>query len=259
MKRCRTCNRTYTDPTLTYCVDDGTPLTTDVADDESTVVTPPANDGRSTSDDWNAVAYRPPSGYVPPGGMPPVKQRRLWPWVVGLLTAFILGAIALTIVAIVFVPRAVRSRQSGDPPAVVKVEEPDAPADPNAAAPTDEAQVLAQLTEIENEWTDANLHADKRKLDRILADDYVGPRPAPEGGLQGKKEYIDTIQRETSVERWEFSDLKVDLSGDRATLSGRITYFGKQLEQQLTDGFTDKFVWREGRWQATGSEVYRVQ
>lgn len=258
MKRCRTCNRTYTDPNLTYCIDDGTPLTTDVADDESTVVTPQASDGRSMNDDWKAVAYRPPSGYVPPGSMPQGKQRRLWPWVVGLLGAFILGAVALTIVAVLFVQREGRTRQS-DPPAVVKVEEPDPPADPSAAAPTDEAQVLAQLTKIENDWTDANLHADKRKLGLILADDYVGPRPAPEGGLQGKKEYIDTIQPEPGIQRWEFADLKVELSGDRATLTGKITYFGRQPEQKATDGFTDKFVWREGRWQATGAEVYRVQ
>jgi hypothetical protein len=258
MKRCRTCNRTYTDPNLTYCIDDGTPLTTDVADDESTVVTPPASDGRSMNDDWNAVAYRPPSGYVPPGGMPPDKQRRLWPWAVGLLGAFILGAVALTIVALVFVQRAARSGNDGLP-AVVKVEEPDPPADPNAPAPADEAQVLAQLTKIENQWTAANLYADKRRLERILADDYVSPRPAPEGGLQGKKEYIDTIQRESGIQKWEFSDLKVELSGDRATLTGKITYFGRQPEQKAVDGFTDKFVWREGRWQATGSEVHRVE
>lgn len=258
MKRCRTCNRTYTDPNLTYCTEDGTPLTTDVADDESTVVTPPASDGRSTNHDRNAVAYSPPSGYVPPGSMPPGKQQRLWPWAVGLLGAFILGAVVLTIVAVVFVQRAPRAGKD-DPPAVVQVEEPDPPADPNAAAPTDEAQVLAQLTEIENEWADANLHADKRKLDRILADDYVGPRPAPEGGLQGKKEYLETIQRDTGIQRWEFSELKVELSGDRATLTGKVTYFGGRPEQKAIDGFTDKFVWREGRWQATGSEVYRVQ
>ncbi|HET8782180.1 MAG TPA: nuclear transport factor 2 family protein [Pyrinomonadaceae bacterium] len=258
MKRCRTCNRTYTDPNLTYCIDDGTPLTTDVADDESTVVTPPANDGRSTNDEWNAVAYRPPSGYVPPGAMPAEKGRRVWPWAVGLLAAFILGAIALTVVAVMFVPRAMRSRQP-DSSAVAPIEEPDSPADPSAAAPTDEAQVLAELTKIEQQWTDANLHADKRMLGRILADDYVGPKPGPEGGLQGKKEYIDTIQPATGIERWEFSDLKLALFGDRATLSGKITYFGKQPEQKITDGFTDKFVWREGRWQATGSEVYQVQ
>src|SRR5688572_18287947 len=252
MKRCRTCNRTYTDPTLTYCIDDGTPLTADVVDDESTVVTPQANDGRSTEEDWNAVSYRPPSGYVPPGSGPAEKRRRAWPWVVGVLGAFILGAVALTIAAAIFVPRMLQSRQP-NPPVVVTTEEPTPVENVDAPAPTDEAAVLAQLTDIENEWTVANLNADKKKLDRILADDYVGQAPLPERGLQGKKEYLDQITRDLVTERWEFTDLKVDLSGDRATLTGRITFYGGG--QQEDYNFTDKFVWRNGRWQATGSEM----
>ena len=254
MKRCRTCNRTYTDPSLTYCIDDGTPLTTEVADDESTVVTPHGNGERSTEEDWNAVAYRPPSGYVPPGNIPTGKQRRVWPWVVGLLGAFILGVVALGIAAAIFVPRMVRSRQS-NPPVVVTTEEPAPVENSDAAAPTDEAAVLAQLTDIENEWTVANLNADKKKLDRILADDYVGQSPT--GGLQGKKEYLATVERDTTVEKWQFDALKVHLSGDRATLTGKITYFARG-QQQAFD-FTDKFVWRNGRWQATGSEVQPTQ
>ena len=235
MKRCRTCNRTYTDPNLSFCIDDGTPLTTEVDEDEP---------------------YRPPSAYVPPGTPAPAKQRRAWPWIAGILGAFVLGAVALTIAAAIFVPRMVRSRQS-DPPAIVTTDETDRTENVDSAVPppTDEQQVLAQLTDIENDWTVANLNADKKALGRILADDYVGPRPPPEGGLQGKKEYIDTIQRDTTVERWELDDLKVHVSGDRATLTGKITYFAGQ--QQDAFDFIDKFVWRNGRWQATGSEVKR--
>jgi len=230
MKRCQTCNRTYTDPNLSYCIDDGTPLTTEL-DDEA--------------------PYRPPSAYVPPGTIPPEKQRRAWPWVVGLIGAFVLGVIGISIAAAIFVPRMVRSRQ-GDLP-VVTTNEPDQPDNLDAPVPTDEQQVLAQLTQIENEWTVANLNADKKKLDRILADDYVGQAPLPERGLQGKKEYLDQITRDLVTERWEFTDLKVDLSGDRATLTGRITFYGGG--QQEDYNFTDKFVWRNGRWQATGSEM----
>ena len=204
MKLCQTCNRTYTDPNLSYCIDDGTPLTTEFDD---------------------KAQYRPPSAYVPPGTMPRDKQRRAWPWVVGLIGAFLLGAIGISIAAAIFVPRMVRSRQ-GDLP-VVTTNEPDQPDNPDAPAPTDEQQVLAQLTQIENEWTVANINADKKKLDRILADDYVGQTPLPERGLEGKREYLNRITRDLDTERWEFTDLKVDLSGDRATLTGRITFYGR--------------------------------
>ena len=185
--------------------------------------------------------------------MPPDKQRRAWPWVVGLIGAFVLGAIGISIAAAIFVPRMVRSRQ-GDLP-VVTTNEPDQPDNPDAPIPTDEQQVLAQLTQIENEWTAANINADKKKLDRILADEYVGQ--PPEGGLLGKREYLELIERDLDTKRWEFSDLKSDLAGDRAKLTGKVTLHSRGGKQAFT--FTDSFVWRNGRWQATGSEMFRTQ
>ena len=246
MKRCTTCNRTYTDPNLSYCVEDGTPLTTDPVDDESTVV----------------PRYRPPT-YVPEESR---KPRRMWPWVLGLVGAFVLGIVALTIAAAIIVPRMMRERQvqrpvttnantNETPPTEKPVAETPVTEEVTATpAPTDEEQVLAQLKDIEHDWTVANLNADKQKLERILADDYVGPA-AEQGKLQGKKEYINTVQRDTEIDKWEFDDLKVHLSGDRATLTGKITYFSGDRKAEFN--FTDKFVWRNGRWQATGSEVQR--
>src|SRR5215212_3073487 len=269
MKRCSTCNRTYTDPNLSFCIEDGTPLTTVPTEDETTVVTPRGNE----DDEWNAVAYRPPAPYVPPGtGVKP--RRRLWPWIVGIAGAFILGILAISIAAMVLVPRMMRARQNER--GRVTVRQPDnsnkaennnantaeTPSNPNGNStehvntppPTDREQVLAQLKEVENEWTVANLNADKKKLESILADDYAG-QAAEDAGLQTKAEYIENIERDTQVEKWEFSELKLTLTGDRATLSGIITYFAR--EQTLRFDFTDKFVWRDGRWQATAAELKR--
>ena len=41
MKRCPSCNRNYTDDTLRFCLEDGTPLT-QAPLDEPTITTPPA-------------------------------------------------------------------------------------------------------------------------------------------------------------------------------------------------------------------------
>jgi hypothetical protein len=117
--------------------------------------------------------------------------------------------------------------------------------------PTNEAAVLADLTNLEHEWTVANINADKKKLNRILADDYVGT--SAEDRSQGKAEYLRTIERDTTIEKWEFDDLKLSLKSDRATLTGIIRL--KIQNQDVVDRFVDKFVWRDGRWQATGSEV----
>ena len=40
--------------------------------------------------------------------------------------------------------------------------------------PTDSAEVLAQLTKLEKDWTEANIKGDKQALEKILADEYVG-------------------------------------------------------------------------------------
>ena len=266
MKRCSTCNRTYTDPNLSFCIDDGTPLTTVPADDESTVVSPTASDTGSDTQ-GEAAPYRPPSSYVPPGTGP--KQRRVWPWVLGIGGAFILGIVAISITAFIFLPRAMRRSQSEPPPVGVETpnnnrsensnsgESVNANSDANVNAnvdappPTDRDQVLAQLRDLENEWTVANLNADKKVLNRVLADDYVGPDP--DGKPQSKAEYIRTVERDDQVEKWEMKDLSVLLAGDRAVLSGRVLFVLRDREVEFN--FVDKFVWRDGRWQATGSEI----
>jgi len=280
MKRCPTCNRNYTEQNLSYCIEDGTPLMPIAPDDESTVVSPkePGSGSSSDQQNWSAAPYRAPSAsYVPPGGE---QQRRVWPWVVGIL-AFVLVAFAgLGVSAWFLLPQLARNQSnrndnfssdgnvnsrtrqgdtenlnsnsnsnspdSGDDAPVVE--------NTNTDAPTDKEQVLAQLRDLENEWTVANINADKKKLDVILADDYVGPDE--NGQMQGKREYIRDIKRDTSIERWDFEDLKVTLRGDRASLTGKIRLSIRGQETVLE--FTDKFVWRDGRWQATGSIVSRA-
>ena len=269
MKRCSTCNRTYTDPNLSFCIEDGTPLTTINSEDETTVVSP-----RTREEDWNAVAYQPPGSYVPPGSAPGRPRRRAWPWILGIVGAFVLGIVAISIAAAILVPRLMRSarNQQREAAPAQHREAPNANTSPENAniserananvnanesvdvpPPTNHDQVLVQLTDLENEWTAANFNADKQALERILADDYVGP--SSQGGLQGKAEYIRTIERDTEIDKWEFGDLKVVLAGDRATLSGKITFHSQ--DREVVFDFKDKFVWRDGRWQATGSEVTR--
>ena len=270
MKRCTTCNRTYTDPNLSYCIDDGTPLTP--VEDETTVVSPGTNErGSEPENTWNAAPYQPPN-YVPPPGTP-VRPRRAWPWIVGILGAFILGVVVIMIAAAILAPRLLRNRQNEQANRAVQnsnTSEP--PANSNVASnvnsnvdtnetvdtppPTDRDQVMAQLRDLEHDWTVANINADKKALDRILADDFVAPS-GENGQLQTKADYLNSIQRDTTIRKWDFDDLKLMLAGDRATLTGKITFEVGDRDDEYD--FIDKFVWRDGRWQATGSEVTRRQ
>ena len=264
MKRCSTCNRTFTDPNLRFCIDDGTPLTDIEPDDDATVVTPtPRNQPGNQDASWNATAYQPPSSYVPPPGQ--TRRRRVWPWLVGIAAAFVLGILAIAIAGVLMVPRLQRqveraerdanrhSENSNTAPAPETNSNTNSTEHVDTPAPTNQEQVLTQLKDIENDWTVANLNADKKKLDQILADDFVAKDD--KGELKSKADYIREIQRETEVDKWEFSNLQLTLVGDRATLNGIITYFLD--ERSVSFDFTDKFVWRDGRWQATGAVIKR--
>ena len=278
MKRCPTCQKTFTEEHLSFCVDDGTPLVTvDPADDEATVVRSAAEDTSSeppgVSGGVPSNPYRPPSSYVPPGSYGEPK-RRAWPWILGIFSILFVVLIGLGITAAVLLPRMMRaSNTNANLNANVErrhnLNENLNSANSNLAEsnannsteedttppPTDETQVLSALTDLEHEWTVANINADKKKLDRILADDYVG---VTDGRTEGKAEYLRTVQRDTLIQKWNFEDLKVSLSSDRGTLTGTLRVEVKNEQGEIQPAafqFTDKFVWRDGRWQATSSEV----
>ena len=119
-------------------------------------------------------------------------------------------------------------------------------------APTDEDEVLTQLTDIEKKWTEANVSGDKSALEPILAAEYSSGDPP-----HSKRQYIDSLKPDPTIKSWVLRDLTVDLNGDEASLHGF-------LNEETTRGpevydFTDTFVWRDGRWQATGSRASRVK
>jgi hypothetical protein len=282
VKRCPTCQKTFTEEHLSFCVDDGTPLVAiDPPDDEATVVRSTAAEGSSETSGFSGAPgerdsrpYQPPGSYIPPGSSGE-GQRQTWPWVLGILALLFIVLGGLGIAAVVLLPRVMKASNmnanlnnanverrndtngnlnstnsnSADSNANNSTEEDTTP------PPTDEAQVLSALTDLEHEWTVANINADKKKLERILADDYVG---VTDGRTEGKAEYLKTIQRDTLIQKWNFEDLKVNLSSDRATLTGTLRVEVKNEQGQIQPAafeFTDKFVWRDGRWQATSSQV----
>jgi hypothetical protein len=279
MKRCPTCNKTFADANLSFCIDDGTPLVP-IADDETTIVSSSA--GSQTNEppaykprDWQTLPYQPPGFTGPTNG---AKKSKTWPWIVGLLAVVTVGFVGLGIAAALIVPKLVRtgsnrnsnanetrtesstpilnSNQPTPQPTLQKSENTNTADEGDLnVPPTDENKVLADLTQLEQEWTAANINADKKALDRILADDYVST--LEDGTTHGKADYIATIERDPSIESWDFEGLKVSLKGNRATLTGLIRYRHRNGEAAFL--FIDKFVWRDGRWQAVSSAIKRIE
>jgi hypothetical protein len=267
--------------------------------DETTVVQPSAreNENGETEDsgasggsgERNVPPYRPPGSYIPPGASDQ-SRRKTWPWVLGILAVVLVVFAGLGIGAVILIRNvsgvspSTNARNSNVNVANANIskvansnrnsnsananssaaategnENSDATTADTTPPPTDEQAVLSGLKDLEDEWTVANINADKKQLNRILADDYVD---TSEGQSRGKAEYLKTAQRDTVIQKWEFGDLQVSLKGDRATLSGSVRFEIKDQQghdREVPFTFTDKFVWRDGRWQATGSEVKPVK
>lgn len=258
MKRCPNCQREF-DDAITYCLDDGTPLVTDSrADSEATLVTPsPGGRDIPTTEYGQLGGKATVAGSVAdlpgvPAYSSPPPKRAVWAWVAGGVA--ILFLFGIVIAAVIAIPKIVNRPNPGRV-ATSESPAPDnrpAPAVDQNRAPADEGVVLSQLTEVEKQWTEANIAGDKDALAKILADEYRGGNP-----VHTKQEYMDEIRPDPTVKSWEFQDLQVDLDGDRARLDGYL----RQVTTRGTEvySFTDEFVWRDGRWQATGSRTTRVK
>jgi hypothetical protein len=111
MKRCPTCNRTYTDLSLNFCLEDGTPLTAGAPDPNATIRYPPARD---TSEPPPTEIYRPQPQVVTPRPAPPPptqwapgptapaprkKSNAIW-WILGGLAAVVVIGVGVAVMLI---------------------------------------------------------------------------------------------------------------------------------------------------------------
>src|SRR5689334_11613589 len=117
MKRCPTCNRTYTDLSLNFCLEDGTPLTSDFpgADPNATMRYPSARD---TAEPPPTEIYRPATTPPPPRPAPPPppqpqpqqwsptptqpprkKSNAVW-WILGGIAALLVIGVGLVVMII---------------------------------------------------------------------------------------------------------------------------------------------------------------
>lgn len=270
MKHCSTCKRSFDDETLSFCLEDGTPLIRESAgraDSQETLVSPspsvrpPATNGPPTTQTYGQLPGKATVG-VSQINVPvqqPLAPRRAWPWVVAILAIVFIVIGGIVIAAIVIPPmlRASRDDNRAQPtplrPASTATPPPKAsPVEKADDVPDDEDAVLSQLTKLEDDWTRANVDGDKQALEKILADEYSGG-----ANEHNKREYIDSLTPDPSIKSWELKDLTVDQNGDRATVNGTSSL--EKTSGTEVYNFIDKFVWRDHRWQAVASHTTSVK
>jgi len=114
MKRCPSCNRTYTDASLNFCLEDGTPLTQDAPPPPDPNATMRYAVARDTTEPPPTEIYRPDTNPVTPQVVPPPpppqwtpmpqpvqekKSNALW-WILGALGIVAVMGIGLVVVLI---------------------------------------------------------------------------------------------------------------------------------------------------------------
>jgi hypothetical protein len=120
--------------------------------------------------------------------------------------------------------------------------------------PTDKAVVLKQLYDLEYAWCAADLKADKTAMDRILAPEFVVTNT--DGTKQNKQQYLAAMKPDQYFRTCSYSDFSLGQSANYAVIIGYNTVKGRDANGAFTEKykFTDTFVWRDGRWQATDSK-----
>jgi hypothetical protein len=95
MKSCPSCNRTYVDDTLHFCLEDGMPLA--AANQPSPPATPTPMSGSPPTPIYGAGSAVSPSWTPTPARKP---TRRVWPWIVGALVVLFILGVGLVVVII---------------------------------------------------------------------------------------------------------------------------------------------------------------
>src|SRR3989442_6771238 len=119
------------------------------------------------------------------------------------------------------------------------------------------------LKTLVKEWADAAVHADLQKLEKFADDTFRGNA---EGISFNKKMLIAAVRSgQMKVAAWDCGndDLKVNIRGNSAQVTGRCTllnatYMGKDFSGEWD--FTDRFVkQRDGSWRAVSSQSKRIK
>lgn len=297
MKRCPSCQTVYTDPAQKYCLNDGNALVEQAPPSSNlaaTIMSPgpssqpggAAQSGQRSYPGSGGQTGHSQAGWAIPPQQPqysvpePPRKRSKLPWILGGLAVAVIGLVVVGVVGLMVLgvmvgnsnnenssvttnstvtnsSRRMTATESYDS-ANTNLSLSSANANSESTdddAPTDRDAVLSDLTEVENEWIQANIAGDKAALDRILATEYTGT--SSDGIVQSKVQSLETAQPVTNVKNWKMSDEHVSLIGGTAIMTGILDWATTSGKDRYR--FTDTFVWRDGRWQAIGSQASPVK
>jgi hypothetical protein len=175
----------------------------------------------------------------------------------GLLIGLLIGAVLIAGAALTFF-----LTQSESPAPARQASRPmQTPVTPAAASPPvevptpkkqptpDPTKLLDELIQVENEWHQAIAAGDKQTLDHLLADEFINISGT--GQREAKFNFVSNARPIGLITT--ISDPRVEsVRGNTAALVVTKNYFYAGRSFRTLD--TDRFIWRDGRWQITYSQ-----
>lgn len=116
------------------------------------------------------------------------------------------------------------------------------------------ANVAAQLEQIEHKWAEAEV---KRQPDMIAP--YLEAtivQTNPDGSVSARKEVLESIGKgDPSLKAVDLADMKTQSYGDAAVVMGRYTerHESGGRQRSIVGRFTDTYVKRGGQWKCVAS------
>ena len=234
--------------------------------------------------DWATPSWPPNPTWQQPGAtgaMPAPKKSKL-PWILAGLAVMLIGLVGLGGAAAYFLLRNSSEESSNTKRGLgFNINKNDKEANANSSSSTtttstntntsehahdnmnasasgemstDKEVVTKQLYDLEYAWCAADLKGDKAAMDRILATEFVVTNP--DGTTMNKKQYLAQMKPDEYSRTCTYSDFSLGQSANYAVIIGINTVKGRSADGPFTERskFTDTFVWRDGRWQATASK-----
>jgi len=105
-----------------------------------------------------------------------------------------------------------------------------------------DGKVIAELIQLDKEWTAAEQRGDKEAASRFVADDYLETLQG--GRFQNKTQYLEAIKPATN--KVAEDEYVVRVFGKMAIMTHRVTVTGERNFQ-----YRSTHIWmeRDGRWQ----------
>jgi len=114
---------------------------------------------------------------------------------------------------------------------------------------TQTERVVAAIRKLDEQRIQAQIHADRKELDRIYADDFIGVGPS--GTVRTKPQVLsDFTSGELNFQSITTDDVQIRIYGNTAVETGRSTMIGKDKSKDVPrdNRFTRVWVKQQGRW-----------